>query len=299
MSFSRLSYFSLLVAVPLVLAARPTYSETVVQVVSTPNDRASIAERVAELQGDGVLAAVPSTRGLASQTFVIPRFTFDALQAGNSTLYALRNPSTFDNQVAVGYFTASGDLQTFENFVLGSRQTTTRNVRDVAGIDDVDPDGFARGYAIITMDSGGAADYFQVNSDEDFASGDLIPNVDEFCSIATARLLKFFAGDEGTVLTLLMDQVFGSDPNTDPPSAVLTFYSEGGVELGTVNVFADTFIVDLGLSDLASNFGVNFGTVDIDIVDPDGGLATVSHSAFNRFSVGHLTECFLPAIGDL
>lgn len=227
-----------------------------------------------------------------SDLFAVPFYLVDTTRpGGTTTLYAVRNVTDRFIQLEVEYFRADGSLIRREAAELGPRQTLTVNLRDVPGL-PVDPDGFARGFVRITVVQAPAidnltGDFFQVDVDGNFATGDRLITVADLCEVSEVRTLDF---GSGTRLRIFVNEPQGADPETDLPSFTVTAVDEGGNASPPQEIFTDQVVVERDAVDFT---GEAFGTLVFRFT-AGGGYVYAEYSAGGRFSVGLNSACRLP-----
>lgn len=218
---------------------------------------------------------------------------------GTATLFAVRNEGGESADLEISYFEVGTpqlpqDLPPVHTAVtLGPREVKTVNIRDVPVA--VDEDGFARGFVLIESPAGTAlqGDYFQVTTDQGFANGDRLVNLDpmslnnDLCRRVTSRYLNGGPFDGGTLFFLWID----SERAPDPGESLITYsvYGEDGeafvegVELPTDTV-AFTRTAD-SLVRIGPLVGPAFGVIEFDFGTAVGYVTAVM-SASGLYSVG-------------
>lgn len=230
--------------------------------------------------------------GVCSEIQIVPFHLADvAGGSGVNTLFAVRNLTDVDLDANVEYFTLDGTSQRLETLTLGPNETRTVSLRDVPGL-GADGDGFRRGFVRIAAagHSDGtpvlAGDFFQVDTLNNFATGDRLVRQSDLCRSVSIRFLDFGAG------TRLL--VFVADPRglvvaTDPPSFTVQAYDEAGNALGGPQpVWTDQHALELAASDFTV---ADFGSLRFDFSNSLGGAVYAEYSAEGRFSVGAAGEC--------
>ena len=135
------------------------------------------------------------------------------------------------------------------------------------------------------------ADYFQVDTSQNFAAGGEALPMSDFCETWAARFLTFGPG-QGTVLSIFVRSPRGGAPS-DPPTVVGRVYDESGAFVNTFSIRTDDWVFDVPVQDVVVG-GTLFGTVELTLFDErddagnlhSGGMVTVTHRARNRFSIG-------------
>lgn len=232
--------------------------------------------------------------------YILPFFKIDSTNpTGETTAIAIRNEHNAVNTVTIQLFEASSALNpiTLSNALL-PKEVWTLNLRNETGAISPDLDGFIRGWGRVLTGSGQvSADYFQIDSGQDFASGGRPVDIDggEFCKDSALRYLVGGAFTGGTVLNFMLDQALGGDPMTDPPSITGTVYREDGSVDGTFEIFTDNFSLEVDAADLI--FGTNFGSMDFTFENSfSGGFANAVLKANNRYSVSIKNVCLDPVM---
>ena len=169
----------------------------------------------------------------------------------------------------------------------------TINLRGQTGTVAPDAQLFIRGLAtVIAVNGPVSADTFQIDSDQDFATGGALVDADnlEFCTDAKVRFLVGGAFSGGTQLFFVLDFPLGADSMMDPASVFGTAYREDGTVINNFEIFTDQFTFEIDAGDLVTD--ENFGSLDITYGnDGAGGFVTVEHKADNRYSVSLKQTC--------
>jgi hypothetical protein len=248
------------------------------------------SDPVAARAGEGA-RALPKLDAPAD-LYAVPFFLVDTeAPGGTTTLYAVRNITGASVDLEVEYFTQGGALQRTDPVTLEAGVTLTVNVRDVTGL-AVDPDGFARGWIRIAVVRAPAVDnltgdFFQVDVDGNFATGDRLIGVSDLCTRQEIRALDFGAG---TALRVFVNEPQGGDPESDPPSFTVTALDETGAAFAPREIFTDQVVLEMDASDLTDQA---FGTLILEFT-AGGGSVYAEYSAGGRFSVGLNAACVLP-----
>lgn len=256
--------------------------------------RAAAPDAVRPLPGRAGPADPPvGKRDLPQTTLIVPFYEVDTTSpGGTTTLFAVRNTEAARVDVEIRYQAPDGTPLHLEVETLDLRETLTRNLRDVAGL-PVDPDGFTRGFVVVVQTSVTTrsllvGDYFQVDVDDAFATGERMMSPDDLCRLAEVRALDFGSGTE---LHFLLEAPQGSDPVNDPASVQVQVFDEGGVERPPpLLIYSDEFSFELSASDLS---GLAFGTLVFEFAG-GGGHVYAEYSADGLFSVGLDGACLLP-----
>ena len=240
-----------------------------------------------------MVRAFLATPGVFAENLLVPFFIVDKVNAfGTTTLFAVRNLTGDPVLADVEYFTAGGTSQGTESLSLGPFETYTRNLRDVPGL--ATGGGFATGFVEITTSGNPdmtpvlAGDYFQVDVDDDFATGDKLVRQIELCNDASIRFIEFPLPGSGTRLTIWISNPRGLGSG-DPPSFTVQPYDEDGNPVGgpwTVHTIVHALELD------ASTFSaLTAGTLKFDFTNGGGGTVYAESSAEGRFSVGVRSQC--------
>ncbi len=279
----------------LVLASTPARSTTSPDVVIVHGE--SVAPTDATPSASRLTALEPGRLTMPSTFYVLPVFTVDPDNLdGESTLIAIRNEHDEDNLARVQVL----DPSTFVSFIvsetLAPKQVWTLNLRDVVvGTIPPDVDGLIRGVGRITGAQGLiSADRFQIEPDQDFATGGLLADVfgGDFCRDVRARFLVGGPFSGGTTLTVVLDTPLGDDPMVHPPSITGTAYREDASEVMPFMIFTSRSVIEVDIADLVT--GANFGSLDLRIEGGIGGFVEVSHKALGRYSVSLPGVCLDP-----
>ena len=234
------------------------------------------------------LDASPAT--YCADTLLLPFFLVDRNSPGGTqTLYAVRNLTGGTVDADVEYFTVGGASQTTDSFTLDADETRTVSLRNVPGL-AADGNGFARGFVkIVTTGNADrtpvlAGDFFQVDVDGNFATGDELVRQAEVCTEASIRFLDFGAG---TRLTVWITHPRGGGGN--PASFTVQAFAEDGTPAGSpIPVKTNLHALELQASDFT---GLQFGTLKFDFTNSLGGTVYAEYSADGKFSVGLNSEC--------
>lgn len=234
------------------------------------------------------------TPGVFVERLIVPFFLVDRVNPfGTTTLFAVRNLTSSPVSGSIEYFTQSGSSQRLDDLDLDPYDTETVNVRDIPGL-ATSMDGFDRGYVEIT--TGGnpdmtpvlAGDYFQVDVDDNFATGDKVARMVTLCTDATIRFLRFALPGSGTRLTVWIANPRGTGSG-DPVSFTVQAYDEdGNPSGGPINVKTSLHAMEFD----ASTFTVlGFGHLRFDFSNSAGGTVYAEASTQGRFSVGVSSQC--------
>ncbi len=240
-----------------------------------------------------------TTEGFLEPSFglFVPLYVVDAANPGGlTTLFAVRNGSTDSVGVWVRYSASNRSANIDEFYTLSSRQTLTRNVRDVPGIPITDGT-IKTGVVTITAvdpvthapiaSNVNSGDYFHVDSAGNFASGDvLVDGTRDLCQHWDAR---YFAGGPfsgGTVFTFLTP----NNPSDGLQHVVATgnVYTENGSFAGTAQVTSNRNVVQLHTSQFAGL--PTFGTIEWSLTQGPGHVSVIM-TASGRYSVEATAVC--------
>ncbi len=148
--------------------------------------------------------------------------------------------------------------------------------------------GLRADFALATVASV-TGDYFFVDWANNFASGDRLATSDELCDEAEIRFVDFGAG---AALSVYLTEPQGANPDTDPPSALVTVVNEAGESLGSFDLFTNATVVPLQASDFVTETG--FGSLIFDFSPAGGGLVSAEYNAHGKFSVALNGTCVTP-----
>ena len=218
----------------------------------------------------------------AGSQLVVPGFEVEvANPEGPTTLFAVRNTTGADLQIDIAYHDeqiAGVPLRT-DNFTLEPQQTLTRDVRNDLS-DLTVSNGFATGLIVITETGGDASDlegdYFRIDSENGFATGDRLVRSEEYCAQQEIRFVDF--GSESR-LQILVEEPQGADV----PSFSYTAVNEQGTMIAEDNVVTSEHLTVVDVDAWVP--GHRFGTLIFDFSSSGGGFVTARYSAFGRYSV--------------
>ncbi len=226
-----------------------------------------------------------------SDYLLLPAFEVDTTAAtAPTTFFAVHNQTDEDRVARVKYFDTTGALQVTEDLLLGPRQTRTVNVRNIDGL-AADPDDVIRGSAKILACAEGAVeladsftgDYFYLDDDGNFATGDQLLHSGDICATLQTRLLDFGSG--------IRLRLYVTDPQgLVTPTATFTVYNDAGTMVDSGSLFTSDPVLILDSTDLTAT---RFGTLVIDFLI-GGGTMSAEYSAFGRFSVAMNVNCVEP-----
>lgn len=227
----------------------------------------------------------------ASFAFMLPYYEVDTTRSGVTTLWAVRNTSTSVlASMAVTYTDRSLTPVREEVVSISPGETLTVNLRDL-GL-PAEPDGFARG--TVWFESSEpvlAADAFQVDPEENFATGDLLVSTDGdyLCDLWSTRFAVGGPFSGGTDLRLYVETPLGDDPQTDDPSVRFEVFDEQGNVLGTVDYWTATNVVEIPATDVVLEVSdtTAFGAFEVLLrAGTGGGIVTTEYRAEGRYSIG-------------
>ncbi len=234
---------------------------------------------------------IDSKADVPADLLMLPGFEVDTTDPnGRTTFVSVYNQTNEPRVARMQYFDSASNLLLSEDVSLNPHDTQPTNIRDVEGL-TVDADGRARGWVQILacsddggdLDSSFTGDYFFLDSDGNFATGDQLLRREDVCDTLQARLLNFGSG-----VTL---RLFASDPQGElEPTASFSVYDEAGTLLDDGMLFIDQAIEALDATELTE---VQFGVLVIDFLT-GGGAMSVEYSAFGRFSVSMNANCVQP-----
>ncbi len=152
-----------------------------------------------------------------------------------------------------------------------------------------DGDGFIRGWAIITSNQPISVDFFQVNTNQDFAASGTAINLNAggFCYRTRSRFLLGGGFSGGTEITFMQDLPFGADTVNDPPSIEGEAYGEDGALINSFTIWTDEFSFQRQAEDLVLPGNVG-GALEITFKNAEngflGGSSRAEYKANDKFS---------------
>jgi len=238
-----------------------------------------------------MLRAFVFTPGVFVENLFVPYYLVNKSVVGTTTLFAVRNLTSSNVSATIDYMRLNGTNQRSDNINLGPYEAETVNIRDVPGL-AVGMDGFARGFVRVStagnpdMTPVLGGDYFQVDTVNNFATGEQLVRQFDLCTNASIRLVTF---GTPTRLTVLINNPRGAVPAVDPPSFVVRPYNEAGIPTGpAVLYFTANNAVEIDASTLTA---LSFGTLRFDFSNSGGGTVSAEYRAGGRFSVGVASQC--------
>lgn len=214
---------------------------------------------------------------------ILPGYGVDLADPdGPTTLLGLRNTSAGPLAFEVEYHgnEVTDTPRRVDPVELAAGATFATDVRhDPTGLDP-DADGFAEGLMFIRRGDGALpleGDYFQVDSGNDFATGNRLVRPEDFCHVQEIRFLDF--GD-GTQLRVLIDL----PRDAEEASFSYDFYDQSGELISSGDYVTSDHLNVIDAASIAPA-GVRFGTVVFDFTAAAGGWVSGRYSAFGRFSV--------------
>ncbi|MCP4896075.1 MAG: hypothetical protein GY906_03790 [bacterium] len=278
----------LLLSVPVSVSA-----EVIIETRAEP----LLEEWRARLAAKGESASAPGLTKATSPTdefWFVPYFEVDmsASAFGNSTFWSVRNEGDVATTVAVDYYNALFSNLVTTTVTLEPNEVGSFNVRNVAGL-TVDADGFARGMVRVRPEAGHPVvlDFFQVDAEENFATGSLAYPLSDFCTNWMLRFIGFGGLAGGSVMTVLANGPHGAELE-DTPTVVGEVYSESGAFINSFTIRTDEWFFKSSILDLVVG-DTKFGSVELvlDTTSSPNGVVSVGHSAFSLFSVGVQGVC--------
>lgn len=229
-------------------------------------------------------------------TWFIPLFKVDTRGSNlaTSTFFSIRNEGDTAINVVAEYFDTSFSVprQNLTRHRLIPDQIAAVNVRDVPDL-AVDRDGFARGLIRITPPPGEpvSVDTFQLDAANNFATGQFAFTLSDFCDFWQVRFLDF-GGASGSVMTVFVNGPRGSGAG-NPATIVGTVFNQQGQPLNNFNVRTSQWAMEIPLLGLVEDDDARFGSIELvlNATGNPGGVVSVVHSAFGRFSVGAEGVC--------
>jgi hypothetical protein len=260
----------------------------------------------ASVTGGGDLA--PRATDFPADSFMVPLFRVDRGNPfGETTLIAVRNVTDQGHDVNISYwvdhaFDPFGDPDLIQSFSLSPGQTVPINLRDLPEITGGQGgDDLVRGWLIVEHGDGVgdalSADWFQVNPDQNFATGGRMVDTDHSytCTQWDFRYITGGAFDGGTRLGVFIDTPLGFGT----PSFTVDFISEAGAFQGAVIVSTNRQVLELDVESdllalLAGSPPDSGGMVITFAGGTNGGLVTGTYSAEDRYSIGLNGACIVP-----
>lgn len=245
------------------------------------------------------LSAEAKANKLAEPTneLFVPYYAVNANSgSGTTTLFAVRNILFETITLRIDYFPITGGTVT-ETTLLESRETFTRNIRDVLAL-PITGGGFKEGWLIISardpvsgdllLDTYLHGDHFFVTPGENFATGSALESTGDFCELWDTRYAVGGAFDD-TEIRLTMPF---NTPGPETLVATVAVYDEDGFFYGDIDIFATgevEFFFASELLDLLGD-GANFGVFEWTFV---GGLGFISQEikAEGRYAAGWSPAC--------
>lgn len=274
---------SLVGALPLVLLLPTALAAQVVLRLGEPDALTEVEEAVSP--GDGAFGV---KRDPSRDLLAVPFYEVDTVNpGGNTTLYAVRNTSDSPVDLIIRYYSTRTVLLRRNEVVLDPRSTLTVNVRDVAGL-GVPGERFTRGWIQIENAHPGPSvlvgDFFSVDVEGDFASGERLMAMDDLCRKQEIRFLSFGSGTE---LWLFLRTPRGGGPF----SVAVTPVTEDGLALTVTYLYSSETVVKIEASRFTSE---DSGTLIFDFSNSNGGYVFAKYSADGKFSVGLNPACVEP-----
>lgn len=249
--------------------------------------------------------AEAATKNEPHEALLLPYYVVDATNPGGlTTLIAVRN-ALFDTiTLEITYRPRTGGTLV-ESFTLLSRETLTRNLRDIAPLPSTGG-GFKEGWAeIVALDPGTGnpvtdipihGDAFVVTPEENFATGDALPPVASLCLFWDTRFAVGPPFDD-TEFRMLVP---GKAPGPTTVVATVAVYDEPGDFYGEVDISSDSPVGVITASDILAELAVApiFGVFEWTFSDNDGYL-TQETRAEGRYAVGWTPACIDPAFPTL
>lgn len=245
-------------------------------------------------------AAGEKTDGFSSR-LLLPFFEVDTSDSnGLNTLFSVRNEGVEPIDIKVEFFDTTGPqvAQMTQDRTLGAKELTTFNIGLEPGL-DAEPDGFIRGFVIISSSTPGArmhGDSYRLIPNEDFASGSRLLDIssassnNDLCNLFTMRYLNGGGFDSGTRYVVWVDRDAPPEPGENTFS--IAIYDQPG-ELQGVRSFASNSVAfTVSASDLIDGItSKDFGAIEFQFSDGAVGHISAVVSASNRYSVGLEASC--------
>jgi len=291
------AFLAALAAMAILSAAPPVGAEVHIELHDEPLvDRYRIARVTAASEapfspaGPSLVSGAGTSTRPSSGLWFIPRFFVDTTSFGDTTLWSVRNESLATVSVLAEYFDVFFVERQEQPLELDPDEIVPINVRDVGGL-PAGPDGIARGFIRLSPNGPISADVIQVDTSENFASGNLASRLDDFCADWQVRFLSF---GQSSILSFLVNGPRGGDP-ADPPTLVGDVFDENGTFINSFTLRTDEWVFDRAAEELVVG-GLANGTIELTIqsLNAPAGLVFVNHSAEGRFSVGLPAVCLDP-----
>ncbi len=279
-----IAILALTLVVPVVVSG-----ETVVTRYDHPLDLRAAAPRPSKQLTTG-FGRLPGKTAVASNSWLIPYLVVDQNDPdGEVTLFSLRHEGegmAEAGEVVVGFRDIFRNTTGTLTYTLQPNQVQTVNPRFALQL-PTDLDGVTRGFVEILGDIPFSVDYFQIDSNNNFASGDngaSFPN--DFCEYWKIRFLNGGPFDGGTEMIVVVNGPLGTGP-MDPPTISGNVYREGGAFVNSFEIRTNEWLVIRDAADLV-NSGNPFGAIElqIDAEDANTGFVFARQDASGRYSVG-------------
>ncbi len=249
------------------------------------------ARTMLRLPGESATRAEQLYYPLVRPSRVPPTSVTVEVQVGNpngpTTFFAVRNTSDQTTVANFSFYSRLGPLDEplrTDVHTLGPRQTKTVNVAsDLTGLEVTD--GFATGLILITEAGNPSApnlegDFFRLDTDNAFATGDRLIRPAELCLNQEIRFVDFGSGSQ---LRILLDQPQG--PSL--PSFAYSAYMENGDlivqdEFFTSDHLTTIDVVDLGIDPAFGTVVFDFSSSGGDSSAPSTRLSACSPSSWAR-----------------
>lgn len=250
----------------------------------------------------------PRFTDVTADTLMVPFFRFDRGNiTGETTLIAVRNASNEAHDVIITYwvdhvFDPMAEPDLVQSLSLVPNKVVPINLRDLPELDGgADNDNIIKGWLMVEHAEGVgdslSADWFQVDPDEDFATGGRMIDIDHTgtCSQWDFRYITGSGFDGGTELRVFIDTPLG----LGTPSFSVSFYSEAGAFLGGVSAITNRQVADINVETELFPFlpapPPDSGSMEITFSGgTNGGIVLGTYSAEGRYSVGLNGTCIVP-----
>ena len=250
----------------------------------------------------------PRYTDVTADAFMVPFFRFERGNlTGETTLIAIRNASDQAHDVDVTYwvdhvFDPDAEPDLVQSFSLIADEVVTLNLRDLAELDGgAGDDNIIKGWLMVQhRDATGdplSADWFQVDPGENFATGGRMIDIDHTytCAQWDFRYITGSGFEGGTELRVFIDTPLG----LGTPSFNVSFFSEAGAFLGSVNAVTNRQVADVDveaelLSLLPGSLPENGSMVITFSEGTNGGIVLGTYSAEDRYSIGLNGTCIVP-----
>ncbi len=173
---------------------------------------------------------------------------------------------------------------------LAAKEMWTANLRDqLAGVPGV-PSGVVRGWVGVISTNPVSVDSFQIFPSEAFATG---ANAFKFADLCETWRVRFLIGggfSGGTQIMLFALDPHGDASGTEPHTFEGQVYGEDGELINSFTIRTGDNTALYPASELVLP-GHNFGSIDVQVLSPNGGYAAAIHDASGLYSAGLRGYC--------